>query len=285
MTELKKQMIAEMQLRRLSSGTQTAYLRAARELGRYYGRSPEAMTAQEVRGYLLHLMNEGRLSASTINTVSAALRFLFSATLGRPEVSLAIPPRKTPKPLPDVLSVQEVERLFAASPNIKHRTILMTTYAAGLRRSELVRLKVTDIDSSRMMIRIRQAKGQKDRYTVLSPRLLEALRAYWRRRRPSDWLFPGVKPGQPIGSRTVGYIYTHARDRAGIQKRGGIQILRHCFATHLLEAGVDVRKIRVLMGHRSLSATARYLHMTRKQFDATPSLLDALDPRVLRVVT
>ena len=285
MTELRERMIGEMQLRGLSPGTQKVYLRAARELSRYYGRSPDAMTAQEVRGYLLHLVNEGRLSPSTINAVSAALRFLFSETLGRPEVSLAIPPRKTPKPLPDVLSVQEVERLFAASPNIKHRTVLMTTYAAGLRRSELVRLKVTDIDSSRMMIRIRQAKGQKDRYTVLSARLLEALRAYWRWCRSSDWLFPGVKPGRPIASRTVGYIYTRARDRAGIQKRGGIHILRHCFATHLLEAGVDVRTIQVLMGHRSLSATTRYLHMTRKQLDATPSLLDALNPRVLRVGT
>lgn len=285
MTDLRQRMIEEMQLRAFCPATHRPYLRAARELEQYCGRSPETLTAEEVRGYLLHLVNEGRLHLSTINGISTALRFLYSETLKRPEVALAIPPRKTPRPLPDVLSIQEIERLFAAMPNIKYRTILMMAYAAGLRRNEIVQLKVTDIDSSRMMIRIREAKGRKDRYSILSRTLLEALRAYWRWCRPSDWLFPGDKPGQHMSSRMLGHIYTQVRARAGIQKRGGIHILRHCFATHLLEAGVDVRTIQILMGHRSLSSTARYLHLTRKQLDKTPSLLDALNPRVLRCAT
>jgi site-specific recombinase XerD len=185
--------------------------------------------------------------------------------------------------LPEVLSVQEIERLLAATPNIKYRTILMTAYAAGLRRSEIVQLKVADIDSSRMMIRIGQGKGRKDRYSLLSQTLLEALRSYWRWCRPADWLFPGDKPGQHMSCRMLGFIYTQARAKAGIQKRGGIHILRHSFATHLLEANVDLRTIQILMGHRSLNATARYLHLTRKQLDNTPSLLDALNPRILHI--
>jgi integrase/recombinase XerD len=285
MTDLRQRMIEEMQLRAFCPATHRPYLRAARELERFCGKSPEMLTAEEVRGYLLHLVNEGRLHLSTINGISTALRFLYSETLKRPEVALAIPPRKTPRPLPDVLSVQEIERLFAATPNIKYRTLFMVAYAAGLRRNEIVQLKVADIDSSRMMIRIREAKGRKDRYSILSQTLLEALRAYWRWCRPADWLFPGDNPGQHMSSRMLGHIYTQARARARIQKRGGIHILRHCFATHLLEAGVDVRTIQILMGHRSLSSTARYLHLTRKQLDKTPSLLDALNPRVLRCAT
>jgi site-specific recombinase XerD len=278
-------MIEQMQLRAFCPATHRPYLRAAREWGRDYRRSPETLTAEEVRGCLLHRVNEGRRHLSAINGISAALRFLYSETLKRPEVALAIPPRKTPRPLPEVLSVQEIERLFAATPNIKDRTILMGAYAAGLHRNEIVQLKVADIDSSRMMIRIREAKGRKDRYSILSETRLEALRAYGRWCRPADGLFPGDQPGQHLSSRMLGHIYTQARARAGIQKRGGIHILRHCFAAHLLEAGVDVRTIQSLMGHRSLSSTARHLHLTRKQLNKTPSLLDALNPRVLRCAT
>ena len=285
MTDYRQRMIEEMQLRGLAPGTHGGYLRAVRDLARHCGRSPETATAEDVRQYLVHLMTERRLSPSTINVLSAGLRFFFVETLGWPEVVRTIPPRKTRRSLPNILSTREIERLLSVTANIKHRTILMTTYAAGLRRSEVARLRVSDIDSSRMMIRVRKGKGEKDRYTILSQRLLQALRAYWRWCRPSEWMFPGAKPERPISGRMLGHIYGRAREEAGITKEGGIHILRHSFATHLLEAGVDLRTIQILMGHRSLAATMRYLHLTRKQLDATPSLLDALDPRVLHCGT
>ena len=228
------------------------------------------------------MLTERHLNPATVNVLSAGLRFFFVETLGRPEVVRTIPPRKTRRSLPNILSTREIERLLTVTSNIKHRTILMTTYAAGLRRSEVARLRVTDIDSSRMMIYVRKGKGEKDRYTILSERLLRALRTYWRWRRPSGWLFPGAQPDRPISGRMLGHIYGRARKGAGITKEGGIHILRHSFATHLLEAGVDLRTIQILMGHRSLTATMRYLHLTRKKLDATPSLLDALDPRLFQ---
>jgi len=160
------------------------------------------------------------------------------------------------------------------------RVMELRGFAAGLRVSELVRLGVADLDSSRMMIRVRQGKGQKDRYTILSRRLLRELQMYWRSRRPPMWLFPGAKPDRPIGRNTAGRIYRRAKERAGIKKQGGIHTLRHCFATHLLEAGVDVRTIQLLMGHRSIRSTIRYVQLTRKTFDGTPSPLDLLEPRV-----
>jgi site-specific recombinase XerD len=269
-------MIKEMQLRRLSTGTQEVYTRAVAQLARHYGRSPDQIGAQQVKDYLLHLLTVRRLSWSSVNCASAGIRFFYTETLGRKEIERAIPPRRTPRRLPQILSAQELERLFAATTNLKHQTLLMSAYAAGLRVSELVRLKVSDIDSSRMLIRVEKGKGEKDRYTILSPRLLVQLRAYWRTLRPCHWLFPGARAGSHLNRRTAGAVYREARDRAGINKRGGIHTLRHCFATHLLEAGTDLRTIQLLMGHSSLRTTIGYLQLTRKSLDATPCLLELL---------
>ncbi len=280
MGALRDRMVRVMELRGFAPGTQKGYVSAVAELVRHYGRSPEKTGSEEVQDYLLYLMYERRLEWSTVNVARAAIRFLYREVLSRPEVACSIPPRKTPKRLPEVLSTTEVERLFAVTKNPKHRVLLMTAYAAGLRVSELVRLRVADLDSSRMMIRVRQGKGQKDRYTILSRRLLRELRVYWRSRRPPMWLFPGGDPGRPMDRGTAGTVYREAKRRAGIQKAGGIHTLRHCFATHLLEAGVDIRTIQLLMGHRSIRSTIRYVQLTRKTFDGTPSPLDLLEPRV-----
>jgi len=278
MSALRERMVREMQLRRFAPGTQEAYLRLVGELARFYHRSPDQIQHEEVKSYLLHLMTVRKLDWSTVNTASCAVRFFYSQVLGKPEVAWAIPPRKTPRRLPEVLSAEEVKRLFAAAECLKHRVLLMTTYAAGLRVSEVVALKVADIDSSRMMLRVRAGKGEKDRYTILSRRLLEELRAYWRVYGPADWLFPGATAGRPIERGTAGRVYRAAKEKAGIMKGGGIHTLRHCFATHLLEAGVDVRTIQLLMGHNSIRTTIHYVHLTAKKLAGTPSPLDLLAP-------
>jgi len=277
MGALRDRMIREMQLRRFVPGTQEAYVHAVEGLAVHYGRSPDGIRSDEVKDYVHYLLQERGLNWSTVNVAASGIRFFYSKVLGRDDVGRAIPPRRTPKRLPEILSGEEIVRLFEAAENPKHRAMLMTAYAAGLRVSELIRLRVADIDSSRMMIRVRSGKREKDRYTILSRRLLEELRAYWRISHPAHWLFPGAPPGRPISRSTAGKIYRQARDRAGIRKRGGIHTLRHCFATHLLEAGVDIRTIQVLMGHSSIRTTIGYFQMTRKQLDATPSLLDLLD--------
>jgi site-specific recombinase XerD len=188
-----------------------------------------------------------------------------------------MPPYKKVNKLPEILSTDEVERLLCAVTNQKHRTVLMSAYAAGLRLSEIVNLKLGDIDSKRMMIHVKQGKGSKDRYTILSKRLLEQLRIYWKGYRPSEWLFSGRKPGQPISPSTAAAIYYNAKDKAGIKKGKGIHTLRHCFATHLLEAGVDLRTIQVLMGHSSIMTTIIYLKVSRKRLSSVQSPLDLLN--------
>lgn len=277
MGALRNRMIREMQLRRFVPGTQEAYVHAVEGLAVYYGRSPDGIGSDEVKDYVHYLLEERRLKWSTVNLAVSGIRFFYSKVLGRDDVGRAIPPRRTPKRLPEILSAEELGRLFEAAENPKHRAMLMTAYAAGLRVSELVRLRIADIDSSRMMIRVRSGKREKDRYTILCGRLLEELRGYWRVVRTTEWLFPGARADRPITRSTAGSIYRRARDRAGITKHGGIHTLRHCFATHLLEAGVDIRTIQVLMGHSSIRTTIGYFQMTRKQLDATPSLLDLLD--------
>ena len=277
MGELRDRMVREMQLRRLAPSTQEAYVRAVRGLAAFYHRPPDELGSEEVKSYLLHLMNERRLDWSTVNASSAGIRFFYSATLGRPDVSASIPPRKTPRRLPEVLSAEEVGRLFAVTENLKHRALLMTAYAAGLRVSELVHLQVRDIDGQRMMVRVRAGKGEKDRYTVLSPRLLDALRAYWRAYRPATWLFPGSAADRPLDRGTAAEVYHQAKERAGITKRGGIHALRHAFATHLLEGGTDLHTIQRLLGHGHLGTTMRYFHLARRTVLATVSPLEWLD--------
>jgi len=206
------------------------------------------------------MLNERKLSWSTCDTYVAALQFFYGVTLGRTSLRLAIPPRKSEKRLPEILSAEEIQRLLAVTANVKHRTLLMATYAAGLRVSEVARLKPTDIDSQRMMIRVDQGKGNKDRYTILSPRLLQQLRDYWRLYRPKDWLFPGRTPGDHIDRVSVFKVFVAAKRKARVRKAGGVHSLRHSFATHLLEAGVDVRTIQILMGHYRVFTTERNTH-------------------------
>jgi site-specific recombinase XerD len=277
MTVMREKLIKEMTLRRFSPHTQRAYISSVAGLAQYYNKSPEHITKQMIQDYLVYLMQKRKLAWSSCNAIVCALRFFYIQTLGIDAIFLNIPPRKKVAQLPEILSTEEVELLLGALTNHKHRTVLMTTYAAGLRLNEIVNLKLTDIDSKRMMIRVRQGKGSKDRYTILSKRLLEQLRIYWKMYHPSLWLFSGRKLGQQMSPSTVSAIYYKARDKAGIKKGKGIHTLRHCFATHLLEAGVDIRTIQVLMGHSSIMTTVVYLKVTRKQLSSTQSPLDLLN--------
>jgi site-specific recombinase XerD len=274
---LRDRMIRELQLRRFAPATQKAYLEAVVGLTKHFGVSPDQLSASQVQDYLLYLMNERHLQWNSVNTVASGLTFFYTQTLRRPDIALALPPRRTPRRLPEILSATELEALFAAADNQQHRALLMTTYAGGLRVSEVVRLRAADIDSQRMMIRIINGKRARDRYTLLSPRLLQELRAYWKAYRPATWLFPGRDPAQPFNDDKARTVFNQAKAKAGIRKRGSIHVLRHCFATHLLEAGVDLRTIQILMGHSAIASTAWYLHMTRKTFDKTQSPLDLLD--------
>jgi integrase/recombinase XerD len=278
MTPLRAKMMQQMQLHRLAPGTQQLYAKAITDLACYYWRPPDQLTPDDIRAYLHHLLQERRLAWSTCNVTAAAIRFLYVETLDWSPFKLNLPPRPDHQRLPQVLSVDEVQRLFACILNPKHRALLMTTYSAGLRVSEVVRLQVTDIESDpgRMLIRVNQGKGNKDRYTLLSARLLQELRAYWHLERHKPWLFPGHDPKRHMPSGTAGKIYNRARRRAGIDHGSGIHTLRHCFATHLLDSGVDPRTIQVLLGHGSLKTTARYLHVSRQRLANVRSPLDLL---------
>lgn len=276
MSELRERMVRDMQLRRLAASTQEAYLFAVYRLAKHYRRPPDQITDGEVQDYLLHLMNKQHAAWSTCNQFVCGVRFFFETTLGRASIRLALPPRRAEQRLPEILSTQELERLFSAVTNIKHITLLKTLYATGLRVSEAVKLKAADIDGERMTVRVEQGKGRKDRYAALSPRLLQDLRAYWRAYRPGAWLFPGQPPERHLPAGTAYTIYTRAKLAAGIKKGGGIHALRHAFATHMLEAGVDLRTLQELLGHRSIGTTQRYLHVTRKSFGAPGNPLDLL---------
>ncbi|RJG02186.1 tyrosine-type recombinase/integrase [Noviherbaspirillum sedimenti] len=275
MSPLRKQMQADMVLRGLAARTQEAYIAAVAGLAGYYNRSPEQLSQEDVQQYLLHLIEARKLSWSTTNQAACALRFLFHITLKQPTAEFTIPNRKAPARLPEILSRDEVHRILDGCSNLRHRALLMTTYAAGLRVTETCRLKVGDIDSERMMLRVANGKGGKDRYTLLSAALLDTLRQYWRTRPSQDWLFPRTDGRQPIGISQVQKMYYAAKRRAHVTKAGGIHGLRHAFATHLLEAGVDIHTIGRLMGHDKITTTARYLHL-QGQVARTDSPLDLL---------
>jgi integrase/recombinase XerD len=277
MGALRDRMIRELQLRRLRPATQKAYLEAVLGLTKHFRIAPDQLSARQVQDYVLYLLTERRLQWNTVNTILSGLTFFFGQTLRRPDVVLAMPCRRSPRRLPEILSAAQLEALFAAADTPQHRALLMTTYAGGLRVSEVIRLRPADIDSQRMMIRIVNGKRARDRYTLLSVRLLDELRAYWRTYRPRTWLFPGRPADQPFRDDKAREVYNAAKAKAGIAKGGSIHVLRHCFATHLLEAGVDLRTIQVLMGHASISSTVWYLHLTRKTLDRTRSPLDLLD--------
>jgi site-specific recombinase XerD len=271
-------MIEQMQLHRKAPGTQDQYVKAIYQLSAYYKRSPDQLTPQEIRGYLHYLLTDKQLAWSSCNVVAAAIRFFYVDTLGWTPMQLNLPPRPAHKQLPRVLSVEQLEHLFATTDNPKHRALLMTAYAAGLRVSEVVRLQITDIESdpSRMLIRINQGKGNKDRYSLLSERLLVELRTYWKIDGPRPWLFPGSTANQPMPSGTAQKVYNQARARAGIDQGSGFHTLRHSFATHLFDAGVDPHTLQLLLGHRSIKTTLKYVHVSRRHLMQVRSPLDLL---------
>ena len=273
MSELRRKMIRAMRLKDFSPRTQKSYLSAVEGLAAFHKKSPDSLTQTEVEDYLLHLKDTGK-SSSTRNVVISGLRFFYEKALEGNSIRLKLPSRKKPRILPVVLSKREVMKIISTPVNIKHRVILMLAYSAGLRVSEIAKLKINHIDSEQMIIRIEQAKGMKDRYTLLSKRLLKELRTYWRLYQPKSLLFYRKDPNTPMSIATMQAIYRHAKKNAGITKGRGIHTLRHCFATHLLEAGYDVRKIQILMGHRSLSTTMTYLHVSRSSLIKMKSPLD-----------
>jgi integrase/recombinase XerD len=276
MTPLRRRMTEDMQILNLAPCTQYSYLYEVSRFARHFGRSPDLLGPAEIRTYCLHLIQDKHLSAGSIKVALAAIRFLYKVTLKRDWNEDDIPAHRTPGKLPVVLSRQEVRQFLDAVQNLKHRTILTTCYATGLRVSEAVHLKPTAIDSQRMVIRVEQGKGRKDRYVMLSPRLLELLREYWRQTHPKLWLFPGSQPDQPTSRLTVEWACREARERSGLAKPVTPHSLRHAFAVHLLEAGTDLRTIQLLLGHSSLRTTAVYLRIATIKVCATASPLDAL---------
>ena len=274
MGALRTKMIEEMRLRNFSPRTQQSYLSAMVGLVKHYRRAPDQLTQDEIRSYLLHLEKRG-LSPSSRNVAISGLKFFYHQMLGWNEKQLFIPPRKRSWQLPEVLGQKEVERLLSAAVKHRDRCLLMTAYATGLRVSELVRLKVSAIDSERMMVRVEQGKGRKDRYTILSQRLLSELRSYWKEHRSPTYVFPNRKGG-PISIDYAQRIYNLAKLKAGVHKGKGIHTLRHCFATHLLEAGVDLVTIKTRLGHNSLQSTQRYLQIRQPKLTATANPLDLL---------
>lgn len=278
MTPLRRRMIEDMQLRNFSPHTQAAYVRAVTKFAKHFGQSPDRLGPEEVRAYLVHMVQQRRVSWSLYNQTLCALRFYYHTTLGRDRLLESIPCPKEQKTLPVVLSADEVRQFFDAIRNVKHRAMFMTAYAAGLRVSELVGLRVEDIDSSRMLIRVRQGKGRKDRYVKLAKRLLKVLRMYWKARRPSSWLFPGKCLDRPMNPKVVAMICQQIRKRAKLSKHVTVHTLRHSYATHLLDAGTDLRTIQVLLGHRSIKTTALYTHVSQAKIESTPSPLDLLEP-------
>jgi len=273
MSPLRKRMIRELQLQRKSPKTIEAYVAAVAQLAAHYGRSPADISLEEIRDYFHWLITERKLASSSCNQKLAGIRFFYQTVLQQP-FDVRVPMKRSGR-LPEPLGRREVARLLGAVSNVKHRTLLMTAYSAGLRVSELVHLCVDDIRSDRMLILVRGGKGDKDRYTLLSPRLLEELRGYWIQFRPRRWLFPGPKE-RPLSVSTPQRVFYRAKTKAGIKHGHGIHSLRHSFATHLLEAGVDVATIGRLLGHSALSTTAKYLHVTQKHLGSVKSPLDLL---------
>jgi len=276
--DYEQEMIRQMELKNFSKGTHKIYLAAAKKLCKYYdGRRPEDISTREVEDYIIYLQENKIYSLSTIHSTINALKFLINKTLLRRDDPFDIDNRKSPKTLPEVLSVNEVKQIIQSADNLRRRVMLLLAYSSGLRISELVNLRIGDIDSKRMLIRVVQGKNKKDRFTVLNPHTLKELRAYWLKYRPKDYLFPGDKGDHvPASTRLATKAWRIAKKRSGLKKGRGIHTLRHCFATHLLEAGVDLRTIQVMMGHSSISTTAIYLKVTEKHLENTQVKVDLL---------
>lgn len=273
---LRQRMIDDMTFRNMSPNTRKNYTRAIANFSRFFGQSPDKLTIRHVREYRLHLISRG-LKATTINPIVGALRFFYGTTLGQTQLAEQIPFARIEDTLPAILTQDEVLRLLKAEPSLKMRTAFITIYAAGLRVSEAVNLSARDIDSARMVIHIRQGKGGKDRYVMLSEQLLTILRDYWRRARPPHWLFPGPNASQPITPRSLQRACRRAAVAAGIDKPITVHSLRHSFATHLLEQGVDVRVIQDLLGHRHITTTTRYARVALNTIQKIQSPLERLN--------
>jgi integrase/recombinase XerD len=280
---LRQRMIDDMRMRRLAPKTQAGYLRVVRQFTVFLGRSPDTATVEDLRRYQLHLVDHG-VSPISLNAAITGLKFFFDTTLGRDDLMAKMHPVYLPRVLPVVLSRDEVGRLIAAATNLKHQTALAVAYGTGLRVSEVVALKVGDIDSERMTLRVEQGKGHKDRYAMLSPVLLERLRVWWRvaraqgRMLDGGWLFPGLNPIEPLSARQLNRAIHSAALAAGIEKRVSMHTLRHSFATHLLEQKVDIRVIQVMLGHKKLETTALYAQVATDILREVISPLESLHP-------
>jgi site-specific recombinase XerD len=264
-----------MQLRQLAPRTIATYVQAVAGLAKFFGRSPDQLQLEQVRSYLHHLLTKRRLASATCNQQAAGITFFYRRVLGQSSFDLQMRRKRSGK-LPEIYSQEELLRLFQAARNRKHRVLLMTTYAAGLRVSEVTQLRPIHIHSERLLIRVEQGKGRKDRCTLLSLQLLQELRQYWMEYRPGTWLFPNQTRTGPMSCNGARRIFYAVRRRAGLKRGRGIHTLRHCFATHLLEGGADLQAIQLLMGHRSLNSTALYLRLTCKRLEQLRSPLDLL---------
>jgi integrase/recombinase XerD len=281
MATLRHQMIRAMALKNLSSHTQRAYLAAVKGLSRHYQKPPDLITPEMIEDYLLYLKNEKGNAPCSCSSLLTGLRFFYKNVVQK-EIPVGYSIGKKPRKLPVVLTQQEIWKIICATENQKHRLILMTTYSAGLRAGEVIRLKPEHIDSKRMLIKVEDGKGSKDRYTLLSVRLLAELRQYYRKQRPEVYLFPSTykkRKNNPLAYESIRSVYEDARKRAGVKKGEGLHTLRHSFATHLLEAGYDIRKIQVLMGHTRLTTTMIYLHVSCETLSKVPSPLDLIDTK------
>jgi integrase/recombinase XerD len=275
MSPLRRRMIEDMTIRKFAPKTQHDYLQRVKNFAAYLGRSPDTANFEDLRRYQLHLAGSGA-GVPTLNQTISTLRFFFKVTLGRPDIVERTAFVHEPSKLPVVLSPEEVARLLGAAPSLKYKTALSVAYGAGLRASEVVALKVSDIDSLRMVIRVEQGKGRKDRYVMLSPHLLDLLRAWWKLARPQGWLFPGQNRLNPLTTRQLNRACHAAAQRAEIDKRVSLHTLRHSFATHLLEQNIDIRVIQVLLGHAKLDTTALYTRVATKTIREVMSPLDRI---------
>jgi site-specific recombinase XerD len=274
MTTLRQRMIADMQVRHLSPRTIRTYVDHVAKFAAFFHKSPDLLGPDEIRRYQIYLVQEKQVGWSSFNQCVCALRFLYRITLGKDWAISQIPFPKPERSLPVVLSLSEVQQFLHSITSLKYRAVLMTAYAAGLRISEVTSLRVSDIDSKRMLIRVRQGKGRKDRYLMLSPALLSMLRLYWQAARPSDYLFPSRKPNLPISLTAVQKACRRAGRDSGLEKHVTVRMLRHCFATHLLEAGTNIRVIQMLLGHSSVHTTEIYAHVSPQSVQLTASPLD-----------